>query len=88
MQQNTKKDINFIRTSHENDDTTTELYGMSNFKSNQNTFSIPCSIDYFRFGPGIGWYRYQVIGNRPSLPLAPCLAQWTTCTLEKILIWE
>ena len=40
---------------------------MSNFKSNQNTFSIPCSIDYFRFGPGIGWYRYQVIGNRPSL---------------------
>ena len=39
----------------------------SSFKSNQNTFSIPCSIDYFRFGPGIGWYRYQVIGNRPSL---------------------
>ena len=40
---------------------------MSNFESNWNTFSILCSIDYFRFGPGIAWYRYQVIGNRPSL---------------------
>ena len=40
---------------------------MCNFKSNRNTFSIPRSIDYFRFRPGIEWYRYQVIGNRPPL---------------------
>ena len=44
---------------------------MCNFKSNRNTFSIPSSIDYFRFRPGIEWYRYQVIGNRPLLP---CIA--------------
>ena len=38
-------------------------------KSNRKRFSIPCSIDYFRFRPGIGWYQYQVIGNRPALLL-------------------
>jgi hypothetical protein len=49
---------------------TSQTYSTQKKIHNQNTFSIPCSIDYFRFGPGIGWYRYQVIGNRPPLPTA------------------
>ena len=46
---------------------TIQDYKMSNFKSNRITSSIPHNVNYFQFRPGIGWYRYQEIGNRPAL---------------------